>query len=175
MINTSKLYYNGNSQGGILGGALTAVSPDFTRASLGVPAMGYSTLLTRSIDFDTYASILYPAYPNELSRPLALSLIQMLWDRAEPNGYAHRMTTNPLPNTPPHEVLMNVALGDHQVTNYQADVEARTVGAQIHSPVVYDGRWPDFDVAWNIPRIARIRTRARRSSTGTVARCGRTR
>ena len=45
VIDTSKLYYNGNSQGGILGGALTAVSPDFTRASLGVPAMGYSTLL----------------------------------------------------------------------------------------------------------------------------------
>ena len=154
VIDTSQLYYNGNSQGGILGGALTAVSPDFTRASLGVPAMGYSTLLTRSIDFDAYASILYPAYPNELSRPLALSLIQMIWDRSEPNGYAHRMTTNPLANTPPHEVLMNVALGDHQVTNYQADVEARTIGAQIHDPVVYDGRWPNFDVAWNIPRIA---------------------
>ncbi len=41
VIDTSKLYYNGNSQGGILGGALTAVSPDFTRASLGVPAMNY--------------------------------------------------------------------------------------------------------------------------------------
>ena len=154
VIDTSKLYYNGNSQGGILGGALTAVSPDFTRASLGVPGMGYSTLLTRSIDFDTYSSILYPAYPNELSRPLILSLVQMLWDRSEPNGYAHRMTTNPLANTPAHKVLMNVALGDHQVTNYQADVEARTIGAEIHSPVVYDGRWPNFDVAWNIPRIA---------------------
>ena len=35
VIDTSKLYYNGNSQGGILGGALTAVAPDFTRASLG--------------------------------------------------------------------------------------------------------------------------------------------
>jgi hypothetical protein len=154
VIDTSKLYYNGNSQGGILGGALTAVSPDFTRAALGVPGMGYSTLLTRSIDFDTYASILYPAYPNELDRPLALSLIQILWDRSEPNGYAHRMTSSPLPNTPPHQVLLNVALGDHQVTNYQADVEARTIGAQVHAPVVYDGRWPNFDVAWNIPRIA---------------------
>ena len=30
-------YYDGNSQGGILGGALTAVAPDFTRAVLGVP------------------------------------------------------------------------------------------------------------------------------------------
>jgi len=154
VIDTSKLYYNGNSQGGILGGALTAVSPDFTRAALGVPAMGYSTLLPRSIDFSTYAAILYPAYPNELERPLALSLIQMLWDRSEPNGYAHRMTSSPLPNTPPHAVLMNVAVGDHQVTNYQADVEARTIGAQIHGPVVYDGRWPNFDVAWNLPRIA---------------------
>ncbi len=150
MIDTSKLYYNGNSQGGILGGALTAVSPDFTRASLGVPAMGYSTLLTRSIDFDAYSPILYPAYPNELSRPLVLSLIQMLWDRSEPNGYAHRMTDNPLPNTPPHEVLMNVALGDHQVTNWQADVEARTIGASIHTPIVYDGRWPGVDVGWGI-------------------------
>ena len=54
---------------------------------------------------------------------------------------------------------MNVALGDHQVTNYQADVEARTIGAKIHTPVVYDGRWPDFDVAWNIPRSDAIRTR----------------
>ena len=51
-------------------------------------------------------------------------------------------------------MLLNVALGDHQVTNYQADVEARTIGAQIHAPVVYDGRWPNFDVAWGIPRIA---------------------
>ena len=50
---------------------------------------------------------MYPHYPDELSRPLALTLIQMLWDRGEANGYAHRMTTNPLPNTPPHKVLMN--------------------------------------------------------------------
>jgi hypothetical protein len=154
VIDPSKLYYNGNSQGGILGGALTAVSPDFTRASLGVPAMGYSTLLNRSVDFDIYALIFNPAYPNELSRPLALSLIQMLWDRSEPNGYAHRMTDNPLPGTPRHEVLMNIAFGDHQVTTWQADVEARTIGASIHTPVVYDGRWPGVDVGWAIPSIA---------------------
>jgi hypothetical protein len=63
------------------------------------------------------------------------------------------MTDNPLPNTPAHEVLMNVAFGDHQVTTWQADVEARTIGASIHDPVVYPGRWPGVDVAWNIPRI----------------------
>lgn len=154
VIDTSKLYYNGNSQGGILGGSLTAVSPDFTRAALGVPGIGYSTLLTRSIDFKTYSTILYPAYPNELARPLLLSLVQMLWDRSEPNGYAQKMTTDPLPNTPAHQVLLNVALGDHQVTDWQAEVEARTIGASIHTPVVYDGRWPGVDVAWDIPAIS---------------------
>ncbi len=153
VIDTAHLYYNGNSQGGIEGGALTALSPDFTRASLGVPAMNYSVLLPRSVDFDAFAEHLYPAYPEEEIRPLALDLIQMLWDRGEPNGYAHRMTTNPLPGTPAHQVVMNVALGDHQVTDYQADVEARTIGASAHSPGLYNGRWPNTEYLWNVPAI----------------------
>jgi hypothetical protein len=80
-------------------------------------------------------------------------MIQMLWDRGEANGYAHRMTDDPLPNTPPHEVLLNVAFGDHQVTNWAADTEARTIGASAHTPVVDPGRWPGVDQLWNIPRI----------------------
>ena len=52
VIDTERLYYDGNSQGGIIGGALTALAPDFDRAVLGVPGMNYSTLLRRSVDFD---------------------------------------------------------------------------------------------------------------------------
>ncbi len=153
VINRRQLYYDGNSQGGIMGGALTAVSPDFTRAALGVPAMRYSVLLPRSVDFDTFAAVLYPRYPDQLSRPLLLSLIQMLWDRGEPNGYARRMTDVPLPQTPPHKVLMNVAFGDHQVTNWAANVEAWTIGASTHAPVLDPGRWPGVDLLYGIPRI----------------------
>jgi hypothetical protein len=154
-LDTSALFYNGNSQGGIMGGALTALSPDFTRASLGVPAMNYSVLLPRSVDFDPFADVLYPSYPNETARPLVLDLIQMLWDRGEPNGYAHRMTDDPLPDTPAHQVLMDVAFGDHQVSDYQADVEARTIGASAHRPVLFPGRWPNTDVLWGVPSIRR--------------------
>ena len=153
VLDTSHLYYNGNSQGGIMGGALTAVAPDFTRASLGVPAMNYSVLLPRSVDFDPFAAILYPSYPDETARPLILDLMQMLWDRGEPNGYANRMTGDPLPGTPAHQVLLDVAFGDHQVTDFQADVEARTVGAAAHRPVLFPGRWPGTDVFWNVPSI----------------------
>jgi len=153
VIDTGQLYYDGNSQGGIMGGALTALSPDFTRAALGVPGMRYSLLLPRSVDYDPFAALLNPSYPDELSRPLLLGLQQMLWDRGEPNGYAHRMTTHPLPDTPPHQVLMNVAFGDHQVSNFTADIEARTIGASAHDPILDPGRWPDVDVLWNVPPI----------------------
>jgi hypothetical protein len=155
VLDTSRLHYNGNSQGGIMGGALTALAPDFTRASLGVPAMNYSVLLPRSVDFDPFAGVFYPSYPDETARPLVLDLIQMLWDRGEPNGYAHRMTDDPLPGTPSHQVLMNVAFGDHQVTIYQADVEARTVGAAAYRPALFPGRWPGTDVLWDVPSLRR--------------------
>jgi hypothetical protein len=153
VIDDTELYYEGSSQGGIMGGALTAVDPDFTRSVLNVPAMNYSVLLPRSVDYDPFAAILDAAYADELAHPLLLSLIQMLWDRGEPNGYAHRMTQNPLPGTPAHTVLMNVALGDHQVTNFQSDVEARTIGASTHVPIIDPGRWPDYDILWNVPAI----------------------
>jgi hypothetical protein len=62
------LDYDGNSQGGIMGLMLAAVSPDIERAVLGVPGMNYSMLLPRSVDFDTYEAIMTPAYPSDLDR-----------------------------------------------------------------------------------------------------------
>ncbi|TDD22509.1 hypothetical protein E1287_39780 [Actinomadura sp. KC06] len=145
------LTFDGNSQGGIMGGALTAVSPDIRRAVLGVPAMNYSTLLNRSSAFGQFAQILDAFYPDKLDQQIALSLIQMLWDRGENNGYARHMTDDPLPGTPKHRVLMHVAFGDHQVAPVAADVQARTIGARVHAPVVTPGRNPDKVPYWGIP------------------------
>ncbi|HEX5095151.1 MAG TPA: hypothetical protein VFX21_04025 [Acidimicrobiia bacterium] len=150
LLDTSALYYDGNSQGAIMGGALTAVSQDFTRSVLGVTGMNYSTLLQRSIDWDTYRAVYDPAYPDEIERGIGISLIQMLWDRAEANGYANHMTGDPLPDTPEHTVLLHVALGDHQVANVAAEVEARTIGARIHCPATTDGRLPDVEPHWDL-------------------------
>ena len=153
VIDPSRLFYDGNSQGGIIGGSLVAVAPDLQRGVLGVPGMNYSTLLQRSIDFDEYSVVLYAAYPNELERPMLFSLIQQLWDRAEANGYAHHLTDDPLPNTPAHVVLMHPAFGDHQVANVAADVEARTIGARIRANPTDPGRHTDVDPYYAIPRI----------------------
>ncbi|HEU0025139.1 MAG TPA: hypothetical protein VFQ12_10925 [Thermoleophilaceae bacterium] len=156
LIDTRRLYYSGGSQGGIAGGAITAVAPDFTRAVLIVPAMNYSLLLTRSIDFDPFAALLYPRYPDELERPLLLSLIQMLWDRGEPNGYAWHMTRDPYPNTPRHTVLLHMAYGDHQVANIGTEVEARTIGARIRLPALDPGRSTDRVPFFGIEPIRRF-------------------
>ena len=162
-VDQTRLFYDGNSQGGIMGGALTALAPDFDRAVLGVPGMNYSTLLRRSVDFDLYAHGniegadtplgLYDSYPNELERPLLLSLIQLLWDRGEANGYAHHMTDDPLPDTPAHNVLMHVAFADHQVANVTAEVEARTIGASVRWPALAPGRHTDVNPYFGIPHL----------------------
>src|SRR5438270_13971497 len=120
-----------------MAGALTADSPDFTRALLGVPAMNYSVLLPRSVDFDQFAELLYPAYPDEESRPLIFDIIQLLWDPGEPDRSAQRMTSNPLPATPPPHVLLHVARVRHPATDYQADRQAGTDGATRHRTVLY--------------------------------------
>ena len=147
VIDTQRLFFDGNSQGGIMGGALTALAPDFERAVLGVPGMNYSTLLQRSVDFDAYAQLLYPNYPKQIERQLWLSYMQLLWDRGEANGYAHHITTRPLPNTPAHAVLMHVAFGDHQVSDFTPAIMARTFGAGIRQPALAPGRSP-FSNPW---------------------------
>ncbi len=161
VIDTSHLYYDGNSQGGIFGGSLIALEPDLTRGVVGVPGMNYSLLLQRSSDFGTgqppninptdptsvipqYAYPLYQSYPNQLERQLILSLMQQMWDHSDPDGLAWHMTSNPLPDTPAHTVLMQGGLGDHQVSQFAAEVEARTIGARIHLPWADPGR--DLDV-----------------------------
>jgi len=147
------LVYVGNSQGGILGGALTAVAQDFTRAMLGVPAMNYSTLLNRSVDFDQFRIVFDISYPDRLDQQLAFALMQMVWDRGEANGYAHHLTTDPLPGTPPHRVLMVEALGDHQVANIATEVQARTIGAAVRQPAVAPGRSLDLTPFWDLPGV----------------------
>ena len=159
-IDTSQVYYDGNSQGGIYGGTVCAVSVDVKNCVLGVPGMDYSILLPRSSDYvaSQPLSAFNPAtfdptnptgqvgfsnlfdfyYPDQSQRMLLLDLIQTLWDRADPDGYASHMTATAeggrLPNTPDHHVLFQVAWGDHQVANITAEDEARTIGAASVQP-----------------------------------------
>ncbi len=148
-----QVYFNGNSQGGILGGAVTATSTDFTRAVLGVPAVNYSTLLNRSVDYTEFAGVSLQAYPDPIDQQLDFSLIQMLWDRGEGDGYTQHLTDDPLPGTPRHQVLLIEAFGDHQVANIGTETMARSIGAKVWQPALAPGRSPDVVPFWGIAPV----------------------
>ena len=135
LFDNTAVYYDGNSQGGIMGGLLLALSPDLQRGVLGATGMNYSTLLRRSTDFTPMNAVMQYAYPNPLDQTLLMALIQTLWDQAETNGYLTHIRTAPLPGMKPKDVLLHVAFGDHQVTNWSAWVEARSLGIPMNWPV----------------------------------------
>jgi hypothetical protein len=81
--------------------------------------------------------------------------MQLLWDRGEGDGYAANLRAgNELPDTPPHQVLLQLAVGDHQVSNVAAEVEARTIGAKLYDPAVNPGRHWDVDPFMGITQAA---------------------
>lgn len=153
VIVPNEVFYNGNSQGGIFGGGATAISKEWSRAVLGVPAINYSTLLPRSVDFDPFLPLLSHAYPDPRLHTLGVAFIQILWDRGEPDGYAQHMVRDPYPGTPTHTVLLIEAFGDHQVANIGTETEARTIGAFVHRPALASGRSPVKEDVWNVPAV----------------------
>jgi len=154
IIDTSHLFYDGNSQGGIEGGLLTAVSPDVRRAVLGVTGLDYGNqLIQRSTDFTPFKVVLEFNYRDQSMYPVITDLLQQLWDRGDPEGYAPQMTAHPLPDTPSHSVLMQIAYGDFQVSMYGGAAEARTIGASAYEPALDPARSRDRNLFYGIPAI----------------------
>ena len=127
--------YRGDSQGGIMGGTYMALTTDVPRGLLGEPGLPYSLLLDRSVDFDGFDVLLRLMYSNSIDRQLIVALVQMMWDKSEPTGYAPYIASDPLPGTPTHDVLIHAAIGDHQVSTLGAHILARAVGAKNLEPL----------------------------------------
>jgi hypothetical protein len=145
----SGLVYYGNSEGGIMGGAFTAVSTEVHRSVLGVPGMDYAVLLDRSADFSPFQGLVDQSYPSKALQQVGYDVIQMLWDRGEADGYAEQMTGG-LPGTPSHQVLLEEAFGDHQVANVTTETEARTIGAHVYEPALARGRSLEAQPFWDL-------------------------
>jgi len=133
-IDPTQRFYRGDSQGGIFGATYMAITTDVTRGVLGEPGAPYSLLLNRSIDFNPFFFILGTSYTTMYDIQICLGLIQMWWDHTEPGGYIDAINDKLLPGTPKHEVLLSVAIGDHQVTPLGAHIIARAVKAKNVTP-----------------------------------------
>ncbi len=135
LFQVGKCTFMGYSQGGIMGGAVSAVSTEWSRVILGVPGMDYGgLLLPRSVDWNEFAAIYDKAYTNPVDQQVVLQLAQLLWDRGENEGYAEHLTSDPYPGIPAKQIFIIENYGDHQVANVSAEMLARTIGAQNHQP-----------------------------------------
>jgi len=131
LIDPSETHYYGNSQGAIMGGGYIGLSPHIQRATLGVGGSPYHLLLNRSADFDPFFLIFKTMYPEPIDVQFILAMNQTLWDGGESSGYLHAITEEPLEGVGTKDVLLQVAIGDAQVTTLGAHIMARSYGAKL--------------------------------------------
>jgi len=137
VIDTTQAFYRGDSQGGIYGVTFMALTQDAVRGYLGEPGYPYNLLLMRSADFAPFLQGLQINYGSAMNVQVVLGLMQMFWDRLEGDGFAPYITGTTLDaNTPSHNVLIQSAIGDYEVTPLASHILARTVGAKNIKPVV---------------------------------------
>jgi len=137
IVDPSKFFYYGISQGGIMGTTVCAIDPKIERCVLQVGAINYSLLLERSHDWPQYRTTLEGAFPSPLDQALIVNLMQMQWDRTEPTGVADVILGDGFPGTPPKSVFMQIAIADDEVTNLASDYQARTMGIPVVMPSPY--------------------------------------
>ncbi|MCW5806209.1 MAG: hypothetical protein KIT31_27840 [Deltaproteobacteria bacterium] len=137
LVDPSKFYYYGISQGGIMGTTVCAIDPVIEKCVLQVGAINYSILLERSLDWPTYQTTLFGAYPDELDNIIVLNLMQNQWDRTEPTGVADVILGQGFPGTPRKTVLMQIAIADDEVSNIASEYQARTMNVPVLTPSPY--------------------------------------
>lgn len=137
LVDPSKFFYYGISQGGIMGTTVCGIDPVIERCVLQVGAVNYSLLLERSRDWPTYRTALVGAYPDPLDDTLVLGLMQMQWDRTEATAVADSMLFPGIPGTPPKQVFMQMAIADDEVSNVATEVQVRTMQIPTVTPSPY--------------------------------------
>jgi hypothetical protein len=127
---TTEMFYAGSSLGGIHGTWFAGLTPDVERLNVDVPAIAFSCLLQRSVDFVLFDTVIgLVGIDDPVEYGLFLNLLHELWVSAEPAGVATHVTANPLPGSgTAKKLLMSVAWLDKQVSNQCTEVAARTMG-----------------------------------------------
>ncbi|MEM8563073.1 MAG: hypothetical protein AAGF57_12595 [Pseudomonadota bacterium] len=140
LFQSADVQYYGVSMGSIYGGTLSALSPHFDYAAMDISGMNWSLIIRRANLWEAYSIAFDPSYTNGLIRILNVSLMQMLWDRADSNGLANHITSNPLIGSKVTSTLHHNAIGDQILTETAGEYMHRSLGAQRHIPSVVEGR-----------------------------------
>lgn len=136
LIDPDRVYYLGGSLGGIMGNVFMAYDPIITRGALGVPGGAWTMLFERSLAWTALKGAATGSYPDPLQYELLVSLLGMRFEPYDPITTSPHVILDPLPDTPPKQILMWEAIGDCLVNNYSTETVARTMGLKMIAPAV---------------------------------------
>lgn len=137
LVDPSRVYYYGISQGGIMGTTVCGIDPVISKCVLQVGAINYSLLLERSRDWPTYRTTLNGAYPDPFDDVMVINLMQQQWDRTEATSVVDTIIPHTFPGTPQKQVLMQMAIADDEVSNIGTEMQARTMNMPVIMPSPY--------------------------------------
>jgi hypothetical protein len=120
-----------------MGLTVCGIDPVIKRCVNQVAGINYSLLLERSHDWVTYRTTLIGGYEDPLVVALMINLMQQEWDRTDPVAIADTIRTTGFPDTPPKQVLLQMAIADDEVPNVGSEYAARTMGLQVMTPTPY--------------------------------------
>ncbi|MBK9035492.1 MAG: hypothetical protein IPL61_30250 [Myxococcales bacterium] len=129
---TAEITFYGISQGHILGSTLYAIDPHMRRAALNVGGANWSLLFERSTNWATLSLPFKGTYPDPLTQTLLQQIVQMGLDVIDPLHWAPLARDASLGKS----YLLHTSLGDAQVTNLGAFLQARTMGLDLAAPAV---------------------------------------
>ncbi len=135
LVDASEVYFQGISQGHILGGTYAAISPDVRHAVLTSGGANFSTLMFRARPFLGFLGIIAQAVPDALDQQKFATLSQFAFDRIDPYTYSAYLLGNDLDGSRfDRRVLMQMGLGDSEVPNLGSELHARAAGLSVLQP-----------------------------------------
>ncbi len=128
IVDPSRTYYYGVSQGSVLGTVFFAWDPNLTRGAFHVGGAAWSLLFERSTYWVTFGLILKGAYPEPVDQVIMQQILQTALDVVEP--------ANVEGLAPDKQRLLQMSVGDAKVTNLATLLQARTFGLPLLAPAL---------------------------------------
>ena len=135
LVDPSQVYFQGISQGHILGATYASISPDIQKAVLTSGGANFSTLMFRARPFLGFLGIIAAAVPDALEQQKFATLCQFVFDRIDPYTYSEFLLGNDLDGSRMNrQILMQMGVGDSEVPNLGSELHARAAGLQVLQP-----------------------------------------
>lgn len=134
LIDPTRRYYYGISQGGIFGTTFMALSPHIKTGVLHVPTSMYASVLQHTPLFTDFQLIIDDQFPDHVDGQLILAYYQRLWDPLEPANFVRHLNGDPLTPLGDKNALWQINWGDKSAPDINGFALGRTAGAPLMEP-----------------------------------------